>query len=59
MIRMPVTMLVFWVAFGSLLLGFLTGWHGLFHVSVWGLVAIFPALLVDAILATLGVRAPR
>ncbi len=54
MIRMPVTMLVFWVAFGSLLLGFLTGWHGLFHVSVWG-----PALLVDAILATLGVRAPR
>lgn len=57
MICMPLTFFAIKVALASLLIGFFTGWHGLFHVSVWGVVAIVPALVLDFCLAM--ARAPE
>jgi hypothetical protein len=60
---MPVTVFFVKCAVASLLLGFVlgafTGWFGLFHVTVWSVVAIAPAFIIDWMLIFLGVRATR
>ncbi len=43
----------------SLLFGLVLGWHGLFAVTVWALVALVPAVVLDWVLHACGFNAAR
>lgn len=43
----------------SLFFGVLLGWYGLFTVTVWAVVALFPTLVLDWVALVCGLTAKR